>query len=91
MWFGSVAKQREQNRRHDIRRRNKSLNVGAQSANDGRGETPQKKYATCDEYGDIKIQNSQGEEYSEPVTYITDDLQLLVIVVGKGWLKKELG
>ncbi len=40
---------------------------------------------------DIILQDSDGYKFTEPTEYTTDDLMITIVVVGKGWLKNELG
>ncbi len=40
---------------------------------------------------DIILQDSDGYKFAEPTEYTTDDLMITIVVVGKGWLKNELG
>lgn len=56
----------------------------------GRGETQQKIYAEIID-DDIRISNSQGDKFTQPTEYTTEDLMLTIIVAGKGWIKEEVG
>lgn len=54
----------------------------------GRGETPHVKYAKVVD-DELVAYGLTTKKDSSPEKYLTDDLMMIIVTVGKGWMKEE--